>query len=76
MRKNKIKKILFFKIFSILNVEQKKKLKFGSEREARAEEIGKKNIKNIFFAYHFEIFQHIECVTKNEIESAANFTAA
>lgn len=38
-KKNKSKKILFFKIFSILNVEQKKKLKFCSEREARAERL-------------------------------------
>lgn len=57
-------------------MSKKKKLKIGSEREARAEEIGKKNIKKYFFAYHFEIFQHIECVTKNEIKSAASFAAA
>ena len=38
-KKIKAKKILFFKIFSILNVEQKKKLKFCSEREARAERL-------------------------------------
>ena len=35
-----------------------------------------KKYKKIIFLYHFKFFQHIECVTKNEIESAASFTVA